>query len=780
MKKLIIFFLFSLYLMILYATLHKVALDGSQNFLSVQSAINNAVDGDSILVYPGIYNENISYLGKSLQIGSLTMTTGDTCYVATTILNGVADEAVVLIENCANAGIYGFTIQNGKGKTYDPIGEGLNLTKFGGGIYAELSTLTISSCYIWANSAFAGGGLYLLNCNLILSGNTITRNSAFQSAGGIFIGEIQYEGSSCDFDAVNKNSIYLNTGAILNDIEIVLPYNIDIPLQKVTIDIPLQYNDFYIMNTSIPQQELNLTYEETALTEINSDLYVSPDGSDNNTGLNPLEPLKTISRANALIQSDSLNIKTIYVANGTYSVTNGELLPIHLKPFVKVIGESRENTIIDGEHQWTFFHGGTHIYYNSFPGDIHIENLKLINSIGHPFRSVCSALFIGSITNSYLKNITIDNTVSEPYYWLTLSNGTYAKHFSSNIDMKMNYVSFPQGSSMYENFPWAYSLLNPYEGKLENIKIDGFGGGLHYDSYHQNEHPKNLVISNTLVSNCFNRWTWPAEFYVGFGLYIEGTYGTTWPAPEIKVINSSFINNRSNTGPLGIYYRAKADFYNTLFYNNFPPSLYFNGREYQGSSLFKNCFTDNGINDFNVIFDWDLTTENILSGNPQLLGNGEYPYALSGTSSCINAGTMDIPDYEFPEFDLAGNPRVFNGMVDIGAYEYQSVHSDTPPQVSPKSSVSIYPNPVRLSHARKNLDAKIKVNLEKAGNVSVNIYNIKGQKIKNIMQAKSAPGEFNPFWDGKDQQGQTVATGVYFLKMTIDDEEHVHKFTVVK
>ncbi len=52
------------------ATLY-VALDGSQAYSSIQSAVNAAADQDTILIYPGTYYENIEIIGRNLSIGSL-------------------------------------------------------------------------------------------------------------------------------------------------------------------------------------------------------------------------------------------------------------------------------------------------------------------------------------------------------------------------------------------------------------------------------------------------------------------------------------------------------------------------------------------------------------------------------------------------------------------------------------------------------------------------------------------------------------------------------------
>jgi len=56
-------------------------------------------------------------------------------------------------------------------------------------------------------------------------------------------------------------------------------------------------------------------------------------------------------------------------------------------------------------------------------------------------------------------------------------------------------------------------------------------------------------------------------------------------------------------------------------------------------------------------------------------GSKEYSFELTSLSSCIDEGTMEIPDFEFPLEDLNGNFRIWSngkGNVDMGAYEYDS------------------------------------------------------------------------------------------------------------
>ena len=45
-----------------------ISQDGSGDFLTIQEGVNAAVDGDILIIYPGIYNENVEIMNKELTL----------------------------------------------------------------------------------------------------------------------------------------------------------------------------------------------------------------------------------------------------------------------------------------------------------------------------------------------------------------------------------------------------------------------------------------------------------------------------------------------------------------------------------------------------------------------------------------------------------------------------------------------------------------------------------------------------------------------------------------
>jgi len=79
---------------------------GPNNYTKIQDAINDALSGDTVYVYNGIYYENITITKKSLKLNGEDKNT--------TIIDGGGNEQVILLKNTADyTHICGFTIQNG-------------------------------------------------------------------------------------------------------------------------------------------------------------------------------------------------------------------------------------------------------------------------------------------------------------------------------------------------------------------------------------------------------------------------------------------------------------------------------------------------------------------------------------------------------------------------------------------------------------------------------------------------------------------------------------------
>lgn len=151
------------------------------DYPTIQDAIDVAVGGDTVLVAPGTYSENINFKGKAILVTSsngpeATVIDGQYSGSAVRFMMGEGQDSI----------LEGFSITNGTG-TWD------DLSKYfiGGGIYCYKSSPTIRGNIISANKADHGGGI---GCAWggapVILGNTIFENTAegkSNSAGGAIL-----------------------------------------------------------------------------------------------------------------------------------------------------------------------------------------------------------------------------------------------------------------------------------------------------------------------------------------------------------------------------------------------------------------------------------------------------------------------------------------------------------------------------------------------------------------------------------------------------------------
>ena len=69
-----------------------------------------------------------------------------------------------------------------------------------------------------------------------------------------------------------------------------------------------------------------------------------------------------------------------------------------------------------------------------------------------------------------------------------------------------------------------------------------------------------------------------------------------------------------------------------------------------------------------------------------------------------------------------------------------------------------YPNPF-------NPETIIKFSLDSESLVIINIYNIRGQKVKSLVNDTKTSGNHQVIWNGSDESGLSVSSGIYFYRM---------------
>ena len=99
---------------------------------------------------------------------------------------------------------------------------------------------------------------------------------------------------------------------------------------------------------------------------------------------------------------------------------------------------------------------------------------------------------------------------------------------------------------------------------------------------------------------------------------------------------------------------------------------------------------------------------------------------------------------------------------------------DAPKPVPDKFElVNLYPNPF-------NPILTIKYNLDFEQNISIDIYNILGQKVRSLVNQKMPAGYHSINWNGENENGVSLSSGIYFINVSTNNQSYIGKVTFIK
>jgi len=84
-----------------------------------------------------------------------------------------------------------------------------------------------------------------------------------------------------------------------------------------------------------------------------------------------------------------------------------------------------------------------------------------------------------------------------------------------------------------------------------------------------------------------------------------------------------------------------------------------------------------------------------------------------------------------------------------------------------------YPNPF-------NPSTTISYDLPEQSSVKLTVYDIRGQEVMVFPHRENSPGNYEVQWNGVDQSGNPVNTGVYFARLQAGDFTQTIKMLMIK
>ncbi len=155
--------------------------------------------------------------------------------------------------------------------------------------------------------------------------------------------------------------------------------------------------------------------------------------------------------------------------------------------------------------------------------------------------------------------------------------------------------------------------------------------------------------------------------------------------------------------------------------------------------------------------------------NMQPKGDGEIElgtieFALQGKSGGYTAPSEGLPFVFAEALDTGGKIRRIQLSGSDG--------HDVPPPLVTRLGDN-YPNPF-------NPTTTIEYSLARDAHVSLAIYNVRGERVRTLVDAFQKRNEYRAVWDGTDANGNEVASGVYFYRLKTDGFAESKKLVLLR
>ncbi len=183
-----------------------------------------------------------------------------------------------------------------------------------------------------------------------------------------------------------------------------------------------------------------------------------------------------------------------------------------------------------------------------------------------------------------------------------------------------------------------------------------------------------------------------------------------------------------------------------------------------GSTILSGWLSESQVNNFY----WDTEMVNTTNVNNMVENSDLLNVTGYTTQEMKDSATYILSGWDFEEV-WSIDPEINDGYPFLQWLLSSTPNSELDNSLVPiRFSVTNYPNPF-------NPQTTIEFNNPVQGQVNINIYNLKGQLVKNLLQDNLNQGVHKVIWDGRDSNDKQVSSGLYFYKISSGNNKSVTK-----
>ncbi|MCF7913341.1 MAG: T9SS type A sorting domain-containing protein [Candidatus Cloacimonetes bacterium] len=737
------------------------------DYATIQEGIEVAVDGDSVLVAPGTYYENINFMGKGITVCSWYATTQDTSYISETVIDGGGIDSVVRFVSGEDSlsVLSGFTICNGYAQSGGGIfcwqgGPSIENLKIinnhsnggGGGINISDSGATrVINTKISNNTATNGGGICVFSCNynIILEGLEIRDNQAIYG-GGLRISSESVELSNV---LIKGNQVETYGGGIYID-QGELRVSSSKILDNVTEESGGGIAVYSLMNAELDLDDVDIRSNRAEYK--GGGIYCVDIGEfrmhQTSISGNSASIGGGVSISGTSPDLDSENRNSIYQNNGSRAAAADmdlcceALFEVCLDTFT-VAYPTEYHVCSMTPLQYDFLH----VMQEQVEGDLYVspfgDNANNGLSEQYPLKTIQYACSVILANEENPRTINLLPGV----YSSTENNETFPIQLPYHVSLcgieRSGVILDAEGNSGVMRMSGLSSYHEISNLTIRNGCAERGGGIVNYSSYFKLE---NVALLNNSAS-----W--------GGGIYcVYGSFGL-----ENVTITGCSAENGS-----AIYSRDSfADYIaNSLIWNNRNDDLFLESLDSDVLVIYSDI--GGGLEAINHPYyvNW---LEGNIDEDPLFLDPANGSYLLQKASPCIDAGTTYF-EYEGEVLIDLSEDEYYGDAPDMGAFEYGMVETDEVVIENEKLKIENYPNPF-------NPETTIFFSTtEGTENSELSIYNIKGQCLRSFKIQNSKSKINQVVWDGRNENGRLVSSGVYLVRVQSNNEIASKKIMLIK
>lgn len=527
--------------------------------------------------------------------------------------------------------------------------------------------------------------------------------------------------------------------------------------------------------------------------------YVSATGNNSNPGTEA-QPWRTIQKAgSAAIAGD-----IIYVKAGTYnervvvanSGTAGNYITfsVYSNDVVTIDGDgitmpAWESGLFDLEDRSYIRISGFRVI-NAGPNDnncgFYLDNCKdIIIENNYTYNTASSGIGVWNSANIILDGnevelacndgeqecITVAVTDTFEIRNNHVHHGGPGTNGGEGIDVKDGSANGKIFNNHVHNLPNRLGIyIDAWDKHTYNIKVfqnrvHNCGGDGMTLASEQGGLLENIYVYNNIVYDNKN---------IGISVTPNGAVPNS-PMKKIRIVNNTIYNNGWTSvsdpwgGGIGIESPNLTDL--TIRNNIVSQNLLF---QIAVESSGQNVSTDHNLIDG---FRGELAEEtrgtNFVEGTAGFVNpTGADFHLLQSSLAVDNASATDAP-----AVDYDGNARPQGAGYDIGAFEYSANPVTVAERLTHQPAIFAllqnYPNPF-------NAGTVISYRLPESGKVTLAIYNLLGESVRTLFDKQQNAGRYSVHWDGQDQAGKFVPSGVYLYRIQAGSYSAARKAVFVK